>query len=1394
MNTEDFLDHLRSLNIKLTINDDKLKCSAPPGVLTPDLRAELAERKAEILGLLQTANLKKNPKIEVADRHGNFPLSFAQQRLWFLDQLTGANATYNITRSLKLSGKLDVAALEKAIAAIIDRHEILRTTYQLQGDAPAQIISPDHNFKLSTINLQHLSENEQQAEIKTLINDYGNKPFDLNKDLLIRCQLLKLNLEEYIFLFCVHHIVFDGWSMGIFDRELSVLYQDFRQGRSPSLPPLLIQYLDFSIWQKQWLKEHVLEAQTTYWKQQLSGIFPLLQLPYDRPRPPVQTANGSIEHFNISVACSQNLKELAQRSDTTLFMVLFAAYSTLMHRYSHQPDICIGTPIANRTQQQIESLIGFFVNTLVLRTRFYENQTFLNLLKEVRQTALDAYTYQDVPFDQIVQELKPDRDLSYSPLIQVIFALENTPTDALELDALNCAEIEHQTQVIKFDLALFLSDKDDQLLGSWEYNTDLFERETIIRWISHFQVLLESITANPEQKIACLPLLTTTEERILSVDWNQRTFEYPQEQSVHRLFEAQVERTPEAIAVVFEEQELTYRELNDRANQLAHYLQSKGLEPETLVGLCVGRSPAMIIGLLGILKAGGAYVPLDPSYPNERLRYMLEDTAVSILLAQDSLTTQLPSSKAKIIYLESDWPEINRESTNNLILDGNPENLAYINYTSGSTGKPKGVKIPHRGIVRLLFGVDYAEFNASEVFLQMAPISFDAATFEIWGALLHGSKCVLLPTSTITTKALGSAIKKYGITTLWLTSALFNTLLDDDPTIFQGIKQLLTGGEALSVKHIQKALKILPSVQLINGYGPTENTTFTCCYRIPKSIEKASLTSIPIGRPIGNTEVYILNSEMRRSPIGVPGELYVGGAGLAKGYLNKPELTAAKFIVNLFNREAETLLYRTGDLVRYLADGNIEFLGRIDNQVKIRGFRIELGEIEAALLQHPEIKEAVVKMQEKSNSKQLIAYLVPSKTIVPTEQLRSFLQEIIPDYMIPNNFFFLDHFPLTSNGKVDQKALSEFNHLQQQTRNEYLAPETSQEQQMADIWMRALNIERVGLNDNFFELGGHSLLAVKVFSEIEAIWNQELSLSILFQKPTIKELVKMLDNPHHKITISSLVPIQTKGNKFPIFCIHAIGTSVQFYRNLAKHLSLDQPFYGLQSRFLEKSQEGTEDITIEAMAAFYISEIKRIQPEGPYFLGGYSYGGRVVYEMAQQLQASGQEVALLAIFDSAAPGGTSRLNVFQILLKYLKNIKDKGFSYGIKKILGYLYFRSKAFKQSFKTKALNEEQTLNTARYFEKRLMEVEKIHRATMQKYDFKKYVGDLTLFRAENRVENIGDKWEEDLGWGNYVEGELKIYNVLGNHHSLFDEPFVKDLAKQVQLCLDEYYSCSK
>ena len=1058
------------------------------------------------------ASVEQMP-MERISREQPLALSFAQQRLWFLSQLEPDNPFYNVPLAIRFSGQLYLAALEHAFNEIIRRHEALRTSFANRDGLPVQVITAQLSVNLRVTHLEQLAAAEQEREVARLSSLEARQPFDLGQGPLLRVKLLRLGAKEHMLLLTMHHIVSDGWSMGVLVREMAALYEAYVSGRSAPLPELTIQYADFAHWQREWLSGTVLEGQMEYWRKQLAGVSGVLELPTDRVRPPVQSYRGAIFPFELSSELTKKLKALSQQSGATLFMTLLAGFNILMQRYTGQEDILVASPTANRNRPEIEGLIGFFVNALLLRGDLSGDPTFEELLARLRETALEAYTNQDVPFEKLVEELQPTRDMSRHPLFQVIFSLQDTSLNRLTLPGLKLKMLPIDNRTSLFDLTLLMEERGDELGGIAQYNTDLFDAATIERMIGCFQSLLEGIVSNPQLRISTLPLMSGPEQRQLLLDTIPTSTEYGRQFTVSQIFEAQVARAPESIALVFEDRHFSYADLNERANQLADYLRQYGVGPESLVAVHMHRSVEIIVAILAILKAGAAYLPLDTSYPVGRLRTILHDAQPAVLITQSSLRDQLAAEiTLHVLSIDSDWPSLAPiYSSANPLVVAHPDNLAYLMYTSGSTGEPKGIAITHRSIVRLVKETNYASFSHAEVFLLLAPLSFDASTFEIWGALLNGARLVVMPPGALSLTALGNLLVRQQVTTLWLTASLFDLMVDEHLDDLRGIHQLLTGGDVLSASHVTKALKGLRHCTLSNCYGPTENTTFTCTY--PMTHANQAGATLPIGASINNTRVYVLDGEMKPVPVGVPGLLYTGGDGLARGYFEQPGMTAEKFVPDPLSGEAGARLYGTGDVVKYRADGLLEFIGRRDAQIKVRGFRIELGEIEAVLSGHEQVRQCVVVALTRTEEpgsvneeKRLVAYVVAEDDAVTgAAELRSYLKQQLPEYMVPAAFLFMETIPVTANGKVDRTALPEPEWNVNATT--YRGVASVSEELLVGIWAEVLGIEAGGLGiaDNFFEIGGHSLVATQVVSRVRQVFKREMPVRVVFEQPTVEE-------------------------------------------------------------------------------------------------------------------------------------------------------------------------------------------------------------------------------------------------------------------------------------------------
>jgi len=1056
-----------------------------------------------VAGLARTVREAREapaPPIVPVPRGGNLPLSFAQQRLWLIDQLDPGSPAYNMPLALRLTGEVAPGRLGSIFAAIVRRHEVLRTTFAVHAGQPVQVIAPPDDrmpWPVPILDLSHLPDAEPEAA--ALAREEARRPFDLRCGPLVRLALLRLGASDHVLLLTMHHIVTDGWSLGVLVREIAALHAAFAQGLPSPLPELAVQYADFAVWQRGWLQGAVLEEQLGHWRRRLAGAPRRLELPTDRPRPAVQTFRGATRPVTLSPALAAEVRELCRREGTTPFMVLLASWAFLLGRHAGQDDVVVGTPIAGRNRREIEDLIGFFVNTLVLRTDLSGEPAFRELLGKARETALDAFAHQDVPFERLVEELVPERDLAQSPLFQVLFALQNAPTGALSVPGLSLAPLLVDSGAAKFDLTLSLSEGTAGFSGTLEHNTDLFDGATVERLLARFAALLAGAVAEPGRALPDLPLLLPAELEQVVRAWNGTAREYPRDSCLPELFAEVARELPDAPAVIGSGEVWSYRRLDAESNRLARRLRALGVGPETAVGIAMERSPELVLGTLAILKAGGAYVPLDAGYPDERLAFMLEDTGAHLVLVHAATRERMAALGSALVEVGSPAPLESLQSLPSL--GGGGLRLAYVIYTSGSTGRPKGVAVPHRAIVRLVRETNYVRLGPGERTGQVASISFDAATYEIWGALLTGAAVVVIPRETVLSPhAFAAALREQRVTSMFLTSALFTRMAAEVPDAFQHMSELLVGGEAVDPAAARTVLAGRPPRRLLNGYGPTESTTFAAWYPIREV--PAEAVSIPIGFPLANTTLYVLDRRQSPVPPGSTGELAIGGDGLARGYLNRPELTAERFVPHPWG-DGERL-YRTGDLVRQRPDGAVEILGRLDHQVKIRGFRIEPGEVEAVLASHPEVRECVVEARED----RLVAWVVLNPAD-PRSDLDAWLRGKLPDFMVPSAFVVLEALPLSPNGKVDRKALPD-PQGRRSIEERYAAPSGPVEETLAAIWCEVLRLGRVGADDDFFALGGHSLLATQVVTRVREVLGMELPLRHVFEAPTIRRLARRL--------------------------------------------------------------------------------------------------------------------------------------------------------------------------------------------------------------------------------------------------------------------------------------------
>ncbi|HEU0077678.1 MAG TPA: amino acid adenylation domain-containing protein, partial [Longimicrobiaceae bacterium] len=1038
---------------------------------------------------------------------------------WFIDRLEPGSAVYNIPVAWRLGGALDEVALERALGEVVRRHESLRTTFAEVDGSPVQVVAPFGGFALSVEKLSGLSEADREAALRRRAGEEARRAFDLSAGPLFRAALLRLGAEDHVLLLSMHHVVSDGWSMGVLFRELSALYAAYREGRESPLPELAVQYADYAVWQREQLAGEVLDRQLAYWRERLADAPALLELPTDHPRPPVKTYRGARVPVELSPELLDRLQALGRSEGATLYMTLLCAFQVLLGKYVGSEDVVVGSPIAGRTRGEVEDLIGFFVNTLVLRTDLSGDPSFREVLRRVREVTLGAYEHQEVPFEKLVAELQPERSLSHSPLFQVMFVLENAGGGGSALPGLSVSGVGAAMEIAKFDLSLTLGATAQGLRGGLNYSTDLFERGTVERMLGHLARVLEQVAADADVRLAQLELLSADERALVLEEWNRTAAEYPADRCIHELFEAQAAREPDAVAVEFEGETLRYGALNERANRLAHHLAGLGVGPEVRVGICLERGMEMIVSVLAVLKAGGAYVPLDPAYPAERLAFVLADAAVPVLVTQESLRAALPAGDGvAVVSVDRDGERIAAEPAENPERGVSPDHLAYVIYTSGSTGTPKGVMVPHRGVPNLAyaqarrFGID----DTSRV-LQFASLSFDAAVAELFDALLTGATLVMASREELHPgPGLLETLRRGRVTVATLPPSVLAMLPPDD---LPELRTVVSAGEAVDAATVERWSG---GRAFVNAYGPTETTvcaTSTHCEadgRVPA-----------IGRALENVRVYVLDAAGRPAPVGVPGELCVGGVGVARGYLGRPGLTAGKFVPDPFGGETGARLYRTGDRVRWRPEGILEYLGRLDEQVKVRGFRIEPGEIEAVLSVHAEVREArVIVWEDAPGEQRLVAYVVGD---VEAGVLREHLLRELPEYMVPSAFVFLDALPLTANGKLDRKALPapEYGAAEET----YVAPRTPVEEVLAGIWAEVLRLEQVGVEESFFELGGHSLLATWVVSRVREVFAVELPLRALFEGPTVAELAGRVEEMRRAglPVLPPVVPVERAG-------------------------------------------------------------------------------------------------------------------------------------------------------------------------------------------------------------------------------------------------------------------------
>ena len=1393
------------------------------------------------------------PRIE----HHSTPLSFSQEIMWFGKQLN-PDRLIHINEAFRLKGYLDLSIMKRSLEAIVAHHEVLRTNFRLQDGRPIQVLQAIAPFDMEIIDLRSLAPAEMDAQLPILLQQKAHEHFDLESDLMLRATLFQLNDLENVLLLVLNHIVSDSWSMGILRQQLTQLYNAFSTGKPNPLSPLPIQYADYVWWQRECIQSGLLDQQIDYWKKQLEGVNPVLNLPIDRPRPAIQKDFGATQSVIISTNLSKALKQIAHKEGVTLFMVLIAAFQILLYRYSHQEDITVGSLVAGRNRIELENLIGLFINFVALRTDLGGNPNFKELLQRVRAVSLEAYANSDLPFDKLLEYLNFSRSLSYKPLFQVMFILENTPNYQLEMEGMTGVSQKIDNLQSGMDLTLQLQEYDDDIRGTLTYSTDLFDRETIARMLNHFQILLEAIAANTEQPIANLPILTRSEQELFLFPYQNRIsleihdshhdpISNPicdQEILVHQLFENQARLTPSAIAVQYIDRTLTYQQLNAKANQLAHYLRSIGVGADQFVGITVERNLEMIVGIMGILKAGAAYVPLD------RLAYMIDDAKISILLTQSQYISQLPisqtdNSQVQIICLDTNWIDISTFSEENPSFINTLENTAYPIYTSGSTGQPKGVIIGHQALSSFTkSAIAEYKITSSDRVLQFASINFDAAIEEIYCSLCTGATLVLRTDVMIAdSRKFLQTCGDWQITVLDLPTAYWHQLVADLETVNStnpqtklslpdSIRLVIIGGEKVLPEAVRDWQKYVISshkegqLQLVNTYGPTEATVVAAVYWIS---ENASFSGeVPIGRPLRHIETYVLDSRLQLVPIGVAGELHIGGDSLANGYLHRPELTDAKFIPNPFSNISEAnspkrphrRLYKTGDLVRYLPDGNLEFIGRIDDQVKIRGFRIELGEIESILTQHPHIREAaIIVREETANNKRLVAFLVTS-TGLKSEQVqeletikssvRQFLQERLPNYMLPSAFVFLDSLPITPNGKIDRRILSNLDIANIQSESNFVPPRNYTENVLAKIWAEVLGLERVGIHDNFFELGGHSLLSVRLIFEMEKALNYHFPLKSLFQIGTIAEIAKFIQEQDSEESSVEDVPAGLSIDDYRALLSLRAGmtgsrmgkrglivhiapavelTSQPFVWvgevKTGKRLKLKQPVYVMPGASLSSSMNSSQDY-ISVIASLLVEELLSAKPSDSYSLGGWCYNGLVAMEMAQQLQKLGKQVDLLTFVDVSGRSPiyslVCDLNFHLGTMRFhLYNLNKLSFTNKLKYIVERILFKFNPPKSS--SSAINRfDDKIETEQVL---TLLLKAFNKYTPKPYNVKvlMVIGSEQIIHGQREIKyfDVSGLFPYN-GWENLLGGPVLLEKMPCDHLDLMENPYCERIGNTI------------
>ena len=1353
-----------------------------------------------ILAALQKAPKAPQPEIPIVSRGEPLPLGFSQERIWFIHQLDPSPA-YHVPIAIRINGVLDPDVIQRSLQQVINRHEILRTTFQLIDGTPKQVIAPSYELKLKQIDLRYLPAEGREGELIYLLEDHMQEPFELAHGPLIRAILFRMGEAESVVALNLHHVICDAWSISILGREIASICEAFSKGLLPDLPPLPIQFGDFAAWQRRWYDGGKLEQEMDFWKKELEGIS-VLSLPTDYPRPAVQTYRGSFLIQEQDAGLVADLRMLCRQQGVTLFMTMLTAFNVLLFRYTGQEDIVLGLPVANRHWLDTENLVGPFVNTLLLRTYLNGNTDFSELLQKVRKTALQVYAHQDMPFEKLVVDLHPERDSSYTPLFQVMFNYTSIQYPSIRSAGIQWSPVFVNRHASQFDLTFTVSDVEDQVLVSLEYNADLFKESTISLFLAHFQSLLTQIIRNPDQSIGKLNFLLDEERQKILVEWNNTALPEMPQACIHALFEAQVESTPEATVLIFEGTRISYRELNEQANQIARYLRKLGVQDESLVGVCLERSPYLICALLGVMKAGGAYLPLSPTHPKERLAFMIADAQAGVILTRAGLRQVLPENSAKIVCVDSDQQLFSAESIENPGLPTKQDQLAYVIYTSGSTGTPKGILGLHKGAInRFQWMWNRYPFTPTDVCCHKTWINFVDSIWEIFGPLLKGIPAVIFSDEIVKdTRLFVQALAENHVTRIVLVPSLLSVILDTVQDAHQSLPDLgfwVSSGEAISLELVKRFYSQFPDACLLNLYGSSEASADSTFYEVPKSLV---LASVPIGKPISNTQAYILDTNLQLAPVGNQGELFIGGAGLARGYLNHADWTAERFIANPFSPEISPRLYRTGDLARYLPDGNIEYLGRIGSQVKIRGMRVELEEVEMMLCKHPAVQDAVVWwIMDAADTKRLIAYFKPKDTQENNAQLavpnfRQFLAKWLPEYMIPAQFVPIEHFPLTSSGKVNYRALPLPVSDSLEHKADIIQPHDQIERKMLNLWEEVLEQSPISIQDNFFDIGGHSLLAIQLFTRIEREFGQRVPIISIFRTPTIEGLAEVIRSGKVYDSPPVLIPMQQNGTRPPFFCIHGFGGGVTGYYDLAQLMGEDQPFIGVQAKGID-SQETPHSDVVE-MASYYLAAIRAAQPKGPYYLGGYCYGGVVAFEIARQLESLGEEIALLAVFEGYAPiRAETRIYLKpRYILNFIKNVpywlhdfRQISGNQKVARVTIALRFLGRSlFGVKNKSSWLVINDAVDNVDQIPEQYRALMEIHLNAMLQYTPHPIKSKLTLFRV--RGLSLFRAFDPTMGWSRLTKSGVKIEFIDGAHFNITARPQVESLARRLKANIEE------